>query len=471
MDVVSIFVGVLIGVLQVFIYIALGYLLAKLSPLDSVGEKKFNLAVYYVFLPIHCAIEISSTIDLGRQAAEVGLLAFSFTVATVVGATLGFIYCKISGLDIRVIRSFLIVCCLGSVTAFPALMAGSLCKDGGILDKDPNCQYSQSYSLIGLLMLNIYIWTSSPLLISRDKVVCYNLRRKMYLIRNFYASLKDFMNDKTMEKLHQVQQEKHGEVIGTIETDRETTTNDFFNHVPDEHPHETLDEEALIEFSLEMSLAGKKHDEFMKHFQLLLQKIHPNIFENIRQTLPRTIKPMPIDIKYISSKLVSPPIVACVLGLILGAIGPIRDGIFSALGNRIAIGSLKKIGDSAIPIIVLLLGAKLSQGFTFTKSVNLKMKDLIALGIIRLVIVPAIGLGFVALVQLMATEKKENRVLFFIIYAFWNVPPSALVISAFLMISYYSKEIAILQFWTNSLSILSMTVFYVSYFSIYPLNN
>lgn len=461
MDVITIFVDVLVGVLQIFIYIAIGFLLAKLSPMDLIGEKKFNLATYYVFLPLHCAIEISAAIDLGEQAAEVGLLAFSFTVSTVLAALLSFLYCKITGVDVRVVKSFLIVSCLGSVTAFPAVMAGSLCDDGGAMHGDPNCEYYQGYSLIGLLMLNIYLWIASPLLISRDKVKCYNLRRKMYLIRNFYDTVEEFMNDKAFSKLDQVQQEKHGEVIGTIESDRETTTNDFFDHVPDEHPHETLDEEALIEYSLQVNMSESNHDAFVRHFKLLLQRIHPNVFENIKQTLPRTIKPVPVDIKYILLQLASPPIMACILGLVVGAIGPISDGLYGTQGKRYVITSLRKLSGVAIPFLVALLGAKLSHGFTFTKTVNLRVKDLVALGVIRLLLIPAIGLAFVALLKEMASGQKDNEVLFFIIYAFWNVPPSVLVISAFLMVGYYSKELAIIQFWTNSLSAIFMTVFFV----------
>lgn len=471
MEILKIFRDVLIGMLQILIQAAVGVLLAKLSPMDPVGEKKFNMSVFYVFLPLYCFLEISNAIDLTEKILPIGLLIFSFTIATIVSVLLGVAYGKLARVDIRVMKSFLIVCAFGSVTAFPIIMASALCDTGGILSSDENCAYYQGYSLIGLLMLNIYLWASAPLMISRDKVECYNTRRKMYLVRMFYNSLDEFMKDKTLAKMDQAQQEKQGgDVLKTIESDRELTVKDFFDHVPDEHPHETLEDEGLIEFSLGMNLSPSNCQNFTKHFEFLLQKIPPSIFENIKQTLPRTIKPVPITFKYITSQLISPPLFACLLGLIIGMISPIRNSMFSSWGMKLFFKTLIKLGTFAVPILVMLLGAKLSHGFAITKTVNLRMVDLVSVIIIRLVVVPAIGLAFIAFLHAISGSAKDDNVLFFLVYSFWNVPPSILMISAFVMVGYYSKEIAILQFWTNTLSAISMPLFYVAYFSLYPVS-
>ena len=64
------------------------------------------------------------------------------------------------------------------------------------------------------------------------------------------------------------------------------------------------------------------------------------------------------------------------------------------------------------------------------------------------------------------TEKINNdKVLQFVIYAFWNVPPSTQLVSLFVVMGYYLKEMTILQFWSNIISSITMAVFYIIYFA------
>jgi len=470
MNVGEIFMGVFIGILQLLMLTISGLVLAKLSPLDSVGEKKFSLATFYLLLPLYCIIEISRSVDVSSDIISISFLILSFTVSTIVSGILGFIYAKLFGVDLRAIWSFVIICAFGSVTAFPAILASSLCEQGGLLADDENCSSSQGYSLMGLLMLNIYLWAIAPILISRDKFLCYHIRRKMCLVKQFYPSIAAFMKDSDFSQFNTVQKERHKDLMTSMtESDEESTMRvRFVKEEPAEKPQESLDDEGLIEYSLQMNMESTGYYDFKKHFETFLTKIHPKVFEKVWNTIPRPVKPLPISCLYILSLLISPPIVACFAGILLGSIPSVAPALFSDTSRQIFMKTLTNLSVGAIPTLVMLLGAKLSYGFNFTNSVNLRGKDVIAMTIIRLILTPLVGLGFMLFAHSIIGEYN-NRVLEFIMFAFWNVPPSVLMISTFVMVGYYSKEIGISQFWTNSISAITMPIMYVIYFTLFPI--
>jgi len=472
MAVGEIFTGVFIGILQLLILTVAGFILAKLSPLDPVGERKFSLAVFYLLLPLFCIIELSKSVNITENVLNICFLIISFTCVSIVSGILGFIYAKLSGVDLRSIWSFVIVSTFGSVTAFPAIIATSLCEPGGLLGHDKNCHASQGYSLMGLLMLNIYLWAVAPILISRDKFLCYHIRRKICLVKEFYPSLAAFMKDTDFTHFNAVQKERHADIMITMTESEEDSTLRvrFVKHEPVEKPHDSLDDEGLIEYSLQMNMDSTGYNEFKVHFETFLTKIHPKVFEKMWTSIPRPVKPLPISFCYIASLLASPPIIACFAGILLGAIPGVAPALFSDTSKQIFMKTVTNLSVGAIPTLVMLLGAKLSNGFQFTNTVNLRMKDLIALVILKLIIIPLIGIGFMEIAHKILSNEND-RVLEFIMYSFWNVPPSVLMISTFVMIGYYSKEIGILQFWTNSLSAITMPVMYVIYFSVFPIKN
>jgi hypothetical protein len=121
------------------------------------------------------------------------------------------------------------------------------------------------------------------------------------------------------------------------------------------------------------------------------------------------------------------------LPVIIGLITPLKDAIFSDRGNQIAVKTLGNIGATSMIISNTTLGYKLAGSFRFIKELNLRFKDLIVLLVIRFIIAPPLGLGFIALIKQMGIPQiDDNRILTFILYAYWFVPPSVVVISVFI---------------------------------------
>ncbi len=466
MAILSVFWVTLRGVLQTVILCAAGVLLAKLGPLDPIGDRKYALGVYYLFLPIYCMLQIAQAISVDR-IDSFGYLAFSFVAGCLVSLLCAAIYSKIFKVDYRCTKSFILVTTFGNATSYPELLVRSLCDSGGTFEGDPNCEYAVGYAVMGLFFLNVFAWALGPFLISRDSTVCHNERRKFFLIRKFYTSVADFMADTTFAKLDVVEKEKYRDEMSKPRNDCETESNisdRFANPTRKGVESGVLEEIGLVEFSLEIKLDSDTHPEFDSHFNSFLGKLHPLVLERICNEMPGPIEPLNISFSYILEKLAIPPIILAIVGVIIGLIDPIKDWIFSDSAQPIFMKTMINVGNIAIPVLVMLLGAKLSLGVGFGKDVNLNLKDLIGIMIIRLLIVPAIGLGFMKIVALGGIlDPDEDKVLAFIAYSFWNLPPSVMVISVFLVFRYYAKEIAVIQIWTNVVAAITLTVYLVIY--------
>jgi len=440
-------IGSIIGVFQQILFVLAGLLLAKLDVLDFMyGELKFALANYYLFVPLFCIIEISKASNIS-QISALGLIFFSNVLNCALVIFLSFIYTKIADVDIRIRNCFIIISGLGNVAFFPAVLIYSLCGEGGIFEKDTEyCQYGYGYSMFGLFPLNILIWGIGPFAIQRDKRISLNIMRQMMVIKKFYATVKEFMEENNnFEKAN-------AESLQNIEFDI-----DNFEH-----------NENLIKYSLEIQMSSKNFDKFSSKYDLFLSKLGPNLMKEIHQKLPKHIMRTKIRAPDLIKKIFNPPVLSCIFGIILGLITVIREWLKTQFAQQLFMKTLVSIGNIALPLSIMLLGSKLSTGFKFGKTVNLRLKDLIAIIIIKFIITPLCGLGFIAICREIGIKQMiKNNVLSFVIFAGWLAPPSTIAISLFVMWNYFVKEIALIQFWTNIVGIVSTIVFLLIYFSIF----
>ena len=474
MGVLDSFLGTLRGVFQTVILACAGAILAKLGPLDPIGDRKYALGIYYLFLPVYCMLQIAKTMSVDRLPAF-GFLALSFFTASAISFGCTIIYCKIFKADYRCILSITLICTFGNTTTYPEILVRSLCDTGGLFDGDYYCQYAVGYAIIGLFFLNVSAWALGPFLISKDSAICYNEKRKFYIIRKLYKNPEEFMNDETFEKIGSVQQEKFPEEMRVVQTNNETDKNGKLTNEAIFNRKETkemevnvLEEKALIEYSLEIRLDSNSYDIFKTHFDELLAKLNPAVLDKICKEMPGPTDQITFSFKYLLEKLTTPPIILSLFGFFIGFIDPVRNWLFGSTADPIFMKTLGNIGNIAIPATVMLLGAKLILGVGFAKDVNLRFIDLVCISIIRLAIVPALGLLFMwILTSTHALSINDNRVLSFVMYSFWNLPPSVLIISVFLVFKYYSKEVAVVQIWTNILAIATLTVYLVVYIQIF----
>eukprot|EP00826_Nyctotherus_ovalis_P047717 TRINITY_DN5531_c0_g1_i1.p1 TRINITY_DN5531_c0_g1~~TRINITY_DN5531_c0_g1_i1.p1 ORF type:complete len:282 (+),score=38.17 TRINITY_DN5531_c0_g1_i1:77-922(+) len=229
-----------------------------------------------------------------------------------------------------------------------------------------------------------------------------------------------------------------------------------------------LEDHELIIFSLQIKLSPKVHKEFERKYEKLIREVNPDVLARISKDQPKKYQPPKTSAKEILSKVFSPPVVACSVGIVIGLIPPVKAALFSSWGNKIFLKTLLSIGTMAMSIGNMLLGCKFSEGFLISKDMNIRFIDLIMMIAIRLVLLPAIGLGYMALIaRIGIPQLDQNKVLDFVLYTYWFVPPSVVFLPLFVMLRHFMREIAILQFWANILLVVSGPVFIVVYFAIF----
>ncbi len=462
-------IGVLKGVFQMVILGVAGVLLGKLGPMDSVGDKKYSMGVYYLFLPMYCAINIANAISVDNLASF-GYITVSFLLSCVFSTVLAWIYCWLFKVDLRCRKSLIVIIAFGNATTYPEILVRSMCESDGLLGGDPNCEFGVGYAMLGLFLLNVLSWGVGPFVVSQDHAILHNERRRAYFIRQFYPSMNAFFEDVDLSSAISMAQLKYPQLSqsSTMEFGLHSASQQFYHPSFSSEESAALEAHDLIEFSMEIHLSPENLKRLDEHFELLAEKLDPRVIETLCKDIPGPAQPLKVSVRYILNNLAIPPIFFCFVGFVIGLISPLRDFILGSTADSIFMGTFKKIGNISMPVLVMMLGAKLTSGVTFDKDVNLRFIDVMGVSAIRLLIVPAIGLGFMGIVTgIGMITVKEDKVLSFIIYSLWNLPPSVMVASIFMVFRYYTKEIAIIQLWTNLIAIASLTLFLVLYYAIF----
>jgi predicted permease len=169
------------------------------------------------------------------------------------------------------------------------------------------------------------------------------------------------------------------------------------------------------------------------------------------------VRTLPYKARFIISKIVSPPQVAIVLGVVFGLITPLRNAIFdvdatlSDTPNKAPFGflggAISQIGLATIPAAVFILGANVYEG---PGESRLPKRLIAAVASVRLLFLPAIGVGLVQLAQAVGVIDPNDTVLKFVLML-EAAPPSALnLVLMCQLIGQGEKEMATLEFYQVS---------------------
>ena len=459
------FYEVFIHILQLTIFSLAGAALTKCGAFDRVGENRQAEANLHVFIPLFCFVTFSLAVrDLSGDS--LALLFFTFVISSFVALAFAYVYCLIFKADVRIIRVFYLLNAFGDVAFLPEVLVGGLCGEHGILEGDPNCKHTVGYSMYVLFLFNTSLLIIGPFLMHSDKALSFNVLRKMIIIKHFYPSAQAFLDDKELTALDKIEGDKlvlnlpsPEKSPGISGVDRLTTATNilgkemfpkikFYDTTDSKVKQDVLEDPELVQFSLDLHLDRTTYQQLDDHFDKLMQKINPQVFNSIYDGHVPAVVPYPkLDLNFLIHICTSPAVIGCVAGMIVGRIMPIMDWLYTTDCLKIFYTTIQHIAGLAIPLAVMIWGIQLYSGFGF-KGSNIRLKDLIALIIIRLIIVPAIGLGFTyGLSQDGIGAIDNDKVLHFSIFANWVVPPGLLLLTLFVLCGYYAKEGAIMMFW------------------------
>ncbi|KZV41744.1 auxin efflux carrier family protein [Dorcoceras hygrometricum] len=156
----------------------------------------------------------------------------------------------------------------------------------------------------------------------------------------------------------------------------------------------------------------------------------------------------------IGDELLSPPVIAAVIGFIFGTVTFLRNLIIGdSAPLKVIQDSLKLLGDGTIPSITLILGGNLTQGL---RKSRVKTSIIIAVLCVRYIILPIVGIGVVKAASHLGFIPTDPLFRFVLLIQF-TLPPAMNLATMTQLFDVAQAECAILFLWTYLAAALALT--------------
>lgn len=162
--------------------------------------------------------------------------------------------------------------------------------------------------------------------------------------------------------------------------------------------------------------------------------------------------------------ILQPPTIASLLAIIVGMVPVLKDFVFGTDAPlSFFTDSLEILAGAVVPSVMLILGGILAEG---PNDSSLGMRTTIGIIIARLLILPFIGIGVVALADKLHLLHQEGQMYRFVLLLQYTMPSAILLGAIASLRGYAVKEVSALLFWQHILAILSLSVYIVIYFKL-----
>ncbi|KAJ1401415.1 Membrane transport protein [Sesbania bispinosa] len=162
--------------------------------------------------------------------------------------------------------------------------------------------------------------------------------------------------------------------------------------------------------------------------------------------------------------ILQPPTIASLLAIIIGSVPQLKALFFGYDAPLSFItDSLEILGGAMVPSVMLILGGMLAEGPNESK---LGLRTIIGVVVARLLVLPVLGIGIVAL-----SDKLhfliENDAMFRFVLLLQYTTPSAILLGAIASLRGYAvSEASALLFWQHVFALFSLSLYIVIYFRI-----
>ncbi|XP_078163302.1 protein PIN-LIKES 5-like [Carex rostrata] len=403
----SLFMVASMPVLQVLIICLLGSLLAssRINILTNEVLTNMNKMVFVVFAPalgfaaLVKSVTIADLISWWFMVVNLGIIVF-------VGAFLGWIAVKILRPRSNIKGLIVATCATGNFGYLPLMVVPALCneKDNPFGDSSTCYTNGLAYACFSHALGGFYIWTFS-----------YHIMRKSAM--SFETTQPDAsLPEKTDENLDQ---NEDGSCI----------------------------EEALL-----LSSSSLNRDKCEMSVPLVLRSDKTSemleIYRRFREIVKETIDPL-------KEVLLTPPMVALVLGLVTGAVPWLKQLL---VGEAAILGpiqdSIVLLGNAAIPCVTLILGGNLVRGL---RKIEVKPSAILAIVSVRYVLLPIIGIGTVLSAAKLGLVPQSPLFQYVLLIQF-IVPPGMSLGTMTQLFGVGQEECSVILLWTYLIAALAFTL-------------
>ncbi|KAF5442330.1 hypothetical protein F2P56_035000 [Juglans regia] len=164
--------------------------------------------------------------------------------------------------------------------------------------------------------------------------------------------------------------------------------------------------------------------------------------------------------------ILQPPIIASLLAIIIGTVPQLKAFFFGYDAPlSFVTDSLEILGGAMVPSVLLILGGMLSEGPIES---TLGLRTTVGISIARLLVLPVLGIGIVALSDKMNLLVHGDAMYRFVLLLQYTTPSAILLGAIASLRGYAVGEASTLLFWQHIFALLSLSLYIVIYFKIIP---
>lgn len=180
---------------------------------------------------------------------------------------------------------------------------------------------------------------------------------------------------------------------------------------------------------------------------------------------PRVVRKMRIVAERTPVRhILQPPTIASLLAIVIGMVPQIKAFFF---GNdaplSVITDSLKILADAMVPSVMLVLGGMLAEGPNDSK---LGLRTTIGIIVARLLVLPLLGIGIVALADKLHFLVDGDQMYRFVLLLQYTTPSAILLGAIASLRGYAVSEASALLFWQHLCALFSLSLYIFIYFKL-----
>lgn len=162
--------------------------------------------------------------------------------------------------------------------------------------------------------------------------------------------------------------------------------------------------------------------------------------------------------------ILQPPTIASLFAIVVGMVPVLRSFFFGSDAPLSFItDSLEILAGAVVPSVMLILGGILAEG---PNDSALGIRTTVGITVARLVVLPLMGIGVVALADKMNLLVEGDQMYRFVLLLQYTLPSAILLGAIASLRGYAVKEASALLFWQHICAVVSLSVYIVIYFKL-----
>ncbi len=325
--------------LQIYILMSIGYLCEIKKILKPQINRQITNIILNLIIPLYFIIQLSKVVDM-----EIMETFWILIINTIISFSCGYflliLFHLILKMDVRIKQSFAAMNMIPALGGFPIVIAKGFCYPSGPIENDPRCNDFLGIVMLTLLLFNVSVYIIAYLLFVHDKNLNNEIDGMMFfswhkMIKNYYKK-----NYTVMYLFYKfIDKNKNSNEIF------EEFENSYF--LPDNNIQDNINYYEKCFEIIEDNLNYEKKDEYIKRKEKILfdlksnpqklpftrsVKVNDEIYKNLKNdfelennelisisnpSYKYKQEKVKIEIQFLLNKIITPPIVSLLLGIIM----------------------------------------------------------------------------------------------------------------------------------------------------------